>query len=104
MLRKAVYDGNTIEIKYDPMGNRILRKVTNGGSSVEKKYIVDISGRLPTILCEIVIDDPCSLENSYVYADGRILKQYQHTETADLPFYYINDRLGSVRLVVDDSA
>jgi hypothetical protein len=75
------------------MGNRVYRDGTN-----TRKYIVDIVGKLPVILCEIdVIDD--SLENSYIYAGAQILVQYAHD--ANEMFYYVHDRLGSVRLMVD---
>jgi len=56
---------------------------------------------LPTILCEI---DPCdsSLKNSYVYANGQVLCQYEG-ETDPNRYFYVHDRLGSVRLVLDDN-
>ena len=56
---------------------------------------------LPTILCEI---DPCdsSLINSYFYADSQILARYDPAEPER--YFYIHDRLGSIRLVVNESA
>ena len=65
----------------------------------ETRYIVDISGGLPTILCE-VNDVDSSLTKSYFYADAQILKQVQCTTPAK-SYYYIHDRLGSIRQVVD---
>ena len=75
------------------MGNRVYRDGTN-----TRKYIVDIVGKLPIILCELDASDD-SLENSYVYANAQILVQYTHN--ANETFYYVHDRLGSVRLMVD---
>jgi len=65
------------------------------------RFIVDIAGKLPVILCELDASDG-SLENSYLWADGQILAQYTHNadETVDEKFYYVHDRLGSVRMVI----
>ena len=41
------------------------------------KKIYDISGRLPTILCELD-DNDGSLTKAYFYADSQILKQVQY--------------------------
>jgi RHS repeat-associated protein len=47
------------------------------------------------------------LKTSYIYADGQILSQRIHTDpnNSDLltPYYYVHDRLGSVRLMIDDT-
>jgi len=52
-------------------------------------------------LCEVDASDG-SLENSYLWADGQILARYTHNadETVDEKFYYVHDRLGSVRMVI----
>ena len=98
-LRTASADGNTINIKYDPFGNRIWRKVTGENA---RKYIVDISGDLPVILMELDPDDNNDIETSYVYANARPLCMYNHGGSVDV-YFYITDRLGSVRLVLDDA-
>jgi RHS repeat-associated protein len=85
--------------KYDPRGNRVRKYSTING---DRYYIVDIAGKLPTILCEIDPTDS-SLKNSYIYANGQPLCQYQG-ETDPNRYFYIHDRLGSVRLVVNDAA
>jgi RHS repeat-associated protein len=47
------------------------------------------------------------LKTSYIYADGQILSQRIHTDPEDpnifTPYYYVHDRLGSVRLMIDDT-
>jgi len=66
--------------------------------SVARKYIVDIASGLPTILCEIDPCDSCAVTNKYYYANAQILKQ----DNSKGSYYYIHDRLGSVRLLVND--
>jgi len=67
-----------------------------------RKFIVDIASKLPTIIGEY--SDPNSFTNSYIYAAAQILVQYAHSgdpNAADDKYYYVHDRLGSVRMVVD---
>jgi len=94
--RFASKGSDSITARHDPMGNRLWRAGTN-----TRKYIVDIAGKLPVILCEVDASDG-SLENSYLWADGQILARYTHNtdETVDEKFYYVHDRLGSVRMVI----
>jgi RHS repeat-associated protein len=99
MLNYAEIDTNWVVIRYDPRGNRVCKYSTING---DRYYIVDIVGKLPTILCEIDPTDS-SLKNSYIYANGQILCQYQG-ETDPNRYFYIHDRLGSVRLVISDAA
>ncbi|MBN2137809.1 MAG: hypothetical protein JW720_08380, partial [Sedimentisphaerales bacterium] len=73
-------------------------------ASAERKYIVDITGNLPTILLEIEpAEDPAdsSLKKTYIYADRQIIAQHDGGRTA-AKYFYLHDRLGSVRLVIDD--
>jgi len=39
-LKSAVTDGNTVTIKYDPFGNRILRQVSDGVTTTRRKYMI----------------------------------------------------------------
>jgi hypothetical protein len=61
-------------------------------------------------LCEIEDPNsfvPGSLKKSYYYADGQILSQRVHDPNdpnSYTPYFYVHDRLGSVRMVVDDTA
>ena len=41
-----------------------------------------------------------SLEKSYIHADGQILSQVRHGAQSTDVYYYVHDRLGSVRMVV----
>ena len=67
-----------------------------------RKYIVDIAGKLPVILCEIDTSDS-SLTRSYIYSDrSQIICQRDGDQTAD-EYFYVTDRLGSVRQVVDNA-
>ena len=65
-----------------------------------RKYPIDIAAKLPTILCEI---DAGSLTKSYIYSPaGQIICQRDGGQAAD-EYFYITDRLGSVRQVVDNA-
>jgi RHS repeat-associated protein len=101
-MRSASKGSDSIAVKYDPMGNRVWRQSYDGQNTTTKKYVVDISGSLPTIIAEY--SDPNSFTNSYVYADGQVLVQYAYNGDPNVPddkYYYVHDRLGSVRMVVD---
>jgi len=94
------------DIQCDPFGNRVYKKSTAGVVAGERKYIVDVGAGLPVVLLEIDPSDS-SLKNSYIYADGQILAQYDGDPRADPPaaiYFYLHDRLGSVRQVIDDTA
>jgi hypothetical protein len=101
-MRSASKGSDSIAVKYDPMGNRVYRSSYDGSGTTVQKFIVDIAGSLPTIIAEY--SDPNSFTNSYVYADGQVLVQYAHQSDPNVPpdrYYYVHDRLGSVRMVVD---
>lgn len=82
-----------------PLGSRVYKKSTASGSATERKYVVDITGKLPVILLEIDSSDS-SLKKTYIYADRQILAEHDGDDTAD-KYFYMHDRLGSVRLVID---
>jgi RHS repeat-associated protein len=96
-LRSATIGPNSISLKYDPFGNRVIKNSSINGN---RKYIIDISGELPTILLEL--DESGSIMKTYVHADSQILAQHDGDHTAD-KYFYLHDRLGSVRLIVDDT-
>jgi len=97
-LRHADTSQKTIDIKYDPMGNRVWKQSTVSEQTTTRKYIVDISSGLPTILLEIDPTDS-SLKKTYIWANGEILAQHDGSCTADR-YFYLNDRLGSVRELI----
>ena len=47
LIRSASAGGNTVSLKYDPLGNRIFRQVDDGQSTTKRKYIIDVVGDLP---------------------------------------------------------
>jgi RHS repeat-associated protein len=99
-LRSAVIGSDTVDIKYDPMGNRVYKASSTAGN---RRYIVDISGGLPVILCEI---DPenYTIKRAYIYANSQILAQKDFETAEPEKYFYVHDRLGSIRLVVNDVA
>jgi hypothetical protein len=113
-LRKAEWptDTSSIELKYDPLGNRVYKKSTASGSATGRKYIVDtfgildITGELPVILMDLNLTDS-SLEKKYIYGDRQVLALHHIDDDAtpdptDDKYFYLHDRLGSVRLVIGD--
>lgn len=88
-LRSATQGPNSISIKYDPMGNRVYKN-----SSVQgiRKYVIDVASGLPTIL----VETGSSLIKAYYYANGEILA---HNNNGNY-YFYLHDRLGSVRAVI----
>ena len=102
-LRKAKIGQSDVisSIKYDPMGNRVYKEVPGDPCSVKRRYIVDIASRLPTILCVIDADDG-SLERSYIYSGAQPIAFYEGSND-DPNYFYLHDRLGSVRQVLDSA-
>ncbi len=103
-LRKAIWNENpedSIELKYDPLGNRVYKKSTASGSATERKYVVDITGELPVILMEL--NGSGGIVKTYVYAKSEVIAQHDG-DTSDDRYFYLHDRLGSVRLVIDDQS
>ena len=94
LLRSATYDGTTVTIKYDPAGNRVQRQV----GTTTRKYIVDTIGDLPVILLEL--DGSGNVQNKYIYANSQILARH---DTSAI-YFYLHDRLGSVRQIINSSA
>jgi RHS repeat-associated protein len=98
-LRSAVKGSTSINLKYDPMGNRIYKNSSEAGA---RKYIVDIVGDLPVILLEL---DATTFEvkKAYLYANSQIVAQYDGDwrTPLDCKNFYLHDRLGSVRQIMD---
>jgi len=77
------------------MGNRVWKNSSVNG---ESKYIVDIAGGLPVILMEL--DQNEDIVKSYIYENAQIIAQRTGGQSAS-KYFYVNDRLGSVRQVID---
>lgn len=101
-LRSATKGTKSISLRYDPGGNRIWKESTDGAAETTHKYIVDIVGGLPTTLMEITDSDGTILK-TYVYASGQVLCQHDGDHSAPR-YFYIHDRLGSIRQIIDTSA
>jgi len=83
----------------DPDGNRIWKESTVSSQTDERKYIVDVVGKLPVILMEI---DPesGSIVKSYIHANAQIFAK-RNGGQAGTRYFYLHDRLGSVRQVIN---
>jgi hypothetical protein len=81
-------DGDVgVEIRYDPRGNRIYKGISDGDGNIvsSRKYIVDIVGKLPVILCEIdpeIDPNTSSFTNKYYYANSQIIAPNQTPQKA----------------------
>ena len=78
------------------------KRVWDDSSSYNHKYIVDISGQMPTILLEMDPSDGMKVKKLYMYANGEILMQHNGNHTAE-KYFYLHDRLGSVRMLIDNT-
>lgn len=95
---RSVNGPNSISLKYDPFGNRVIKNSSVNGNH---KYIVDFASDVPRVLLVLDSGNNNTILNRFVHANEEILMQYDNS--ANERYYYLNDRLGSVRLVVDDT-
>ena len=95
-LRKAELSATTVELKYDPFGNRVYKE----SGQTERKYVVDITGGLPVILMEL--NGSGGIVKTYVYANSEVIAQHDGDREDEI-YFYLHDRLGSVRLLIDDA-
>jgi RHS repeat-associated protein len=97
-LQSATIESNSISIKYDPAGNRVYKASSAQGT---RKYIVDVVGDLPVILLELqpTGNSIFEVKKAYIYANSQILVQYDGADK----YYYLHDRLGSVRQLINTS-
>jgi len=105
-LRSGSAASVTVDLKYDPDGNRIYREVDNGQTTTKRKYIVDTEGDLPVVLLEIdpdVSDPNGCIVKTYLYTGTDTIAQHDGFY-ADDKYFYLSDRIGSVRQVIDVNA
>jgi RHS repeat-associated protein len=95
-LQSATKGADSIALKYDPMGNRVFKGSAVNGN---RKYVVDVSGGLPTILMEINPDNG-DIMKTYIHANGEVLAQHDGAPATNNKYFYLHDRLGSVRQVI----
>ncbi len=100
-LRSATKGGTTINLKYDPAGNRIYKETNNGAT--KRKYIVDVIGDLPTVLLELDPNNSMEIKKTYIYSNSQILAEHNGSYSAPR-YFYLHDRLGSVRQVINSNA
>ena len=82
----------------------MYKEVPGTPNPVKRKYIVDVAGKLPVKLLVMDAGNNNSVTKSYVYANSQVLAQYDGAqEQENDKHFYLNDRLGSVRLLIDES-
>ena len=95
--------GAEMSFKYDPIGNRVFKGEKTNLATVRSKYILDTIGDLPVILLELDPDDGDAVKKTHIYAGPQILCSYTNN-TPTSKYFYLSDRLGSVRLIVNTDA
>lgn len=104
-LRTGSKNNVSVEFRYDPQGNRALKKVTASGQTTRRRYVVDIVGSLPTILLELDPDHNYKVMETYIYANDRLIAKHSQRDENHYEqeyAFYLYDRLGSVRQVIDE--
>jgi len=79
-LRSAEKGAVAVDFKYDPAGNRIFKNSSTNG---DRKFIVDVVGKLPVVLMEI--DDQDVIQNTYINANSQIIAQHNGSHEAEIP-------------------
>ena len=105
-LQSASAGGASIDLKYAPGFDRVYKESTVNQTTTKSKYIVDPTGDLTLILLEVDPDDNdpnTSIRKTYLYANSQVIAQHDGHYGDDI-YFYLHDRLGSVRQVIDTDA
>jgi RHS repeat-associated protein len=105
-LQSASAGGSSIDLQYAPGFDRVYKESTVDQTTTKSKYIVDPTGDLSLILLEIDPDenDPnACIRKTYIYANSQVIAQHDGCY-GDARYFYLHDRLGSVRQVIDTNA
>jgi len=102
-LRHGQVGSDSVNCVYTPDGAMVAKQTTQASQTTRHKYIVDTVGNYPVILLVLDADD-FSILKSYIHANGQVLMQYDGDPATADKYFYLHDRLGSVRLLIDTSA
>jgi RHS repeat-associated protein len=93
-----------IEAKYTPdEGIRVYKNHKRNLASYEHKYIVDATGDFPQILLIIDANSPSKdVIKTHIHAHNQVIAQHDGDYNDDR-YFYLHDRLGSVRLILDSA-
>jgi RHS repeat-associated protein len=93
LVNVVTSDGTVTEFAYDPLGRRILKRVTDNGASTAMHYFYDNGN----ILFEY--DDAGTIGNRYTHGLGT--DEHLRVDTGKGKYYYHADGLGSTIAVTD---
>ena len=68
----------------------------------ERKYIVDTVGPYPVTLLELDANN-FTIAKAYIHANGQVLMQYNGDPNSADKYFYLHDRLGSIRALIDEN-
>jgi len=103
-LRSADVGSDGIERKYSPDGAMIYKESTENSTTTRRKYIIDNTDEYPVVLMEPAPDNSNAIEKTYLFSNSQILVQYDGCMSTGDKYFYLADRLGSVRQVIDVNA
>jgi RHS repeat-associated protein len=84
-----------------PDGVRVAKSRNFGDADdYNHKYVVDTAGKLPNVLLVLDADAGNAILKTNIFANGQILMQHNGDYSGD-KYFYLHDRLGSVRQVMD---
>jgi len=99
---RYLLSGLGMEARYTPDGVRIWKKRNWNLSSYEHKYIVDMAGNIPSVLLVLDANDDNNILKTYIHAQNQVIAQHDGDYNTSR-YFYLHDRLGSVRQVIDTS-
>ena len=102
-LRSGSAGSDSVHCKYAPDGSMVYMETTTNGQTTKHKYIVDTVGEIPVILMVLDANDNDAVVKTYIHANGQVLMQHDG-DMEDQRYFYLHDRLGSVRQVIDTDA
>jgi len=100
-LRTGQVGNDGISCKYAPDGSIVYKESTKNSVTTKRKYIVDTLGEYPVILVELDPSDNNAVKKCYIRTEDQVLMQRDGDMDTGDKYFYLHDRLGSVRALID---